>query len=265
MIADFQNKGVQTVVISEPFVLDTSSRWQDAVDKQVLATGADGKPLAYDFYFGHTGLIDIFGKQGKDWLWDIYKGLHQQGVKGVWGDLGEPEVHPTETRHATGSADQVHNIYGHQWARLVAEGYQRDFPNERPFILMRAGYSGTQRYGIMPWSGDVNRGWDGLQSQPEISLQMGMQGVGYMHSDLGGFANPVLDNELYQRWLQYGVFQPVFRPHAQDEVPSEPVYREDRTRALAREAIRLRYRLLPYNYTLASTTPARAAADAGRC
>jgi alpha-glucosidase/oligosaccharide 4-alpha-D-glucosyltransferase len=71
-----------------------------------------------------------------------------------------------------------------------------------------------------------------------------------MHSDLGGFANPVLDNELYTRWLQYGVFQPVFRPHAQDEVPPEPVYREDATKALAREAIRLRYRLLPYNYTL---------------
>jgi alpha-glucosidase (family GH31 glycosyl hydrolase) len=250
MIADFRNKGVQTVVITEPFVVDTSKRWQEAVDKQVLGTGPDGKPLAYDFFFGHTGLIDIFSTQGKDWFWDIYKGLRQQGVSGVWGDLGEPEVHPTELRHATGTADQLHNIYGHQWARLVAEGYQKDFPTERPFILMRAGYSGTQRYGILPWSGDVNRGWDGLQSQPEISLQMGMQGLGYMHSDLGGFANPVLDNELYQRWLQYGVFQPVFRPHAQEEVPSEPVYREEKTKAMAREAIRLRYRLLPYNYTL---------------
>ncbi|MRW92292.1 DUF5110 domain-containing protein [Duganella sp. FT80W] len=250
MIADFKDKGVQTVVITEPFVLNTSSRWREAVDNKVLALGPDGQPRTYDFYFGHTGLIDIFSQQGKDWLWGIYKGLHAQGVAGVWGDLGEPEYHPTDVRHATGSADQVHNIYGHQWAGLVADGYQRDFPNERPFILMRSGYSGTQRYGIIPWSGDVNRGWDGLQSQPEISLQMGMQGVGYMHSDLGGFANPVLDDELYQRWLQYGVFQPVFRPHAQEEVPSEPVYREEHTKALAREAIRLRYRLLPYNYTL---------------
>nr|WP_315260876.1 TIM-barrel domain-containing protein [uncultured Duganella sp.] len=250
MVADFRDKGVQTVVITEPFVVDTSQRWQEAVDKKVLATGPDGKPLAYDFFFGHTGLIDIFSQQGKDWYWDIYKGLRQQGVTGVWGDLGEPEVHPTELRHATGTADQLHNIYGHQWAGLVADGYRKDFPNERPFILMRAGYSGTQRYGILPWSGDVNRGWDGLQSQPEISLQMGMQGLGYMHSDLGGFANPVLDDELYQRWLQYGVFQPVFRPHAQEEVPSEPVYREEKTKALARAAIRLRYRLLPYNYTL---------------
>ncbi|WP_432380416.1 TIM-barrel domain-containing protein [Duganella sp. P38] len=250
MMADFKQQGVQTVLLTEPFVTTTSNRWQEAVDHKVLALGADGKPMTFDFFFGNTGLIDVFSKPAQDWYWNIYKGLRQQGAAGVWGDLGEPEVHPAALRHATGSADQVHNIYGHQWARLVTEGYRRDFPNERPFILMRAGYSGTQHYGIIPWSGDVNRGWDGLQSQPEISLQMGMQGLGYMHSDLGGFANPVLDDELYQRWLQYGVFQPVFRPHAQEEVPSEPVYREARTKALAREAIRLRYRLLPYNYTL---------------
>lgn len=250
MIADFQKQGVQTVVISEPFIVNTSSRWQEAVDQKILGTGPDGKPLSYEFFFGHTGLIDIFGAPGRDWLWNIYKGLRQQGVKGVWGDLGEPELHPTAMRHASGSADEVHNIYGHQWARLVAEGYQKDFPAERPFILMRAGYSGTQRYGIIPWSGDVDRSWGGLQSQPEIALQMGMQGAGYMHSDLGGFANPVEDDELYARWLQYGVFQPVFRPHAQEEVPSEPVYRNAATKALARQAVRLRYALLPYNYTL---------------
>jgi oligosaccharide 4-alpha-D-glucosyltransferase len=116
---------------------------------------------------------------------------------------------------------------------------------------MRAGYSGSQRFGMIPWSGDVSRGWGGLQSQMEISLQMGMQGQAYMHSDLGGFAGPVLDDELYVRWLQYGVFQPVFRPHAQESVPAEPVFREPATKALAREAIRLRYAMLPYNYTIA--------------
>ncbi|MGV7211479.1 TIM-barrel domain-containing protein [Oxalobacteraceae bacterium A2-2] len=250
MIADFKQQGVKTVLISEPFIVNTSLRWQEALDRDILAKDAGGQPMTYEFFFGNTGLIDIFSTRGKDWLWDIYKGLHAKGVVGVWGDLGEPEVHPTGLRHATGTADQLHNIYGHQWAGLVADGYKKDFPNERPFILMRAGYSGTQRYGIIPWSGDVDRGWGGLHSQPEISLQMGMQGVGYMHSDLGGFANPVLDDELYTRWLQYGVFQPVFRPHAQEEVPSEPVYREARTKALAREAVRLRYRMLPYNYTL---------------
>merc|ERR1711974_165436 len=71
-----------------------------------------------------------------------------------------------------------------------------------------------------------------------------------MHSDLGGFAGANLDDELYIRWLQYGVFQPIYRPHAQEDVPSEPVFRSDATKALAKVAIEMRYRLLPYNYNL---------------
>jgi oligosaccharide 4-alpha-D-glucosyltransferase len=251
MMADLAKKGVKTVVITEPFVLTTSKRWQEAVGSKVLATTKDGKPYTYDFFFGNTGLIDIYAQQGKDWFWNIYKDLKKGGVAGWWGDLGEPEVHPSDLRHATGSADQLHNVYGHDWARLIAEGYQRDFPNQRPFILMRAGYSGSQRFGMIPWSGDVGRSWGGLQSQMEIALQMGMQGMGYMHSDLGGFASAVLDDELYVRWLQYGVFQPVFRPHAQEEVAPEPVFRDEAAKKLAAEAVRLRYAMLPYNYTTA--------------
>jgi oligosaccharide 4-alpha-D-glucosyltransferase len=251
MMADFKVKGVKTVVITEPFVLTTSKRWQEAVDKNVLAQDGAGKPATYDFYFGNTGLIDLYKREGRDWWWGIYRTLKQQGVTGWWGDLGEPELHPSNLVHGTGTADQVHNIYGHDWARLIAEGYQREFPAERPFILMRAGYSGSQRFGMIPWSGDVSRSWGGLQSQMEISLQMGMQGLAYMHSDLGGFAGAVLDDELYVRWLQYGVFQPVFRPHAQEAVASEPVLRSERTKVLAREAVWLRYAMLPYNYTIA--------------
>ena len=251
MMADLAAKGVKTVVITEPFVLTTSKRWQEAVDKKALATDAGGAPFKYDFFFGHTGLVDLYRPEGRDWFWNIYKELKAGGVAGWWGDLGEPEVHPSALHHGSRTADEVHNIYGHDWARLIAEGYQKEFPNERPFILMRAGYSGSQRFGMIPWSGDVQRSWGGLQSQMEIALQMGMQGLAYMHSDLGGFASPMLDDELYVRWLQYGVFQPVFRPHAQEEVPAEPVFRAERAKSLARDAIRLRYAMLPYNYSAA--------------
>ncbi|MFZ6846863.1 TIM-barrel domain-containing protein [Undibacterium sp. RuRC25W] len=251
MIADFAAQGVKTILITEPFVLTTSDKWQEAVDQHVLATDKDGAPFKYDFYFGNTGLIDIFDPRAQSWFWNIYKNLKAQGVAGWWGDLGEPEVHPSALQHKTGSADQVHNIYGHAWSKLIADGYAKEFPQERPFILMRSGYSGSQRFGMIPWSGDVNRTWGGLRSQPEIALQMGMQGMAYMHSDLGGFAGANLDDELYTRWLQYGVFQPVFRPHAQEEVASEPVLREPATKALAKAAIVLRYRMLPYNYTIA--------------
>lgn len=251
MIEDLNQKGVKTVLITEPFVLTTSSKWNEVSEKKIVATDSIGEPATYDFYFGNTGIIDVFKKEGRDWFWNIYKGLREIGVEGVWGDLGEPEVLPSWVNFNGATADEIHNIYGHNWAKLIYDGYQQNYANERPFILMRAGYSGSQRYGMIPWSGDVSRSWGGLQSQPEIALQMGMQGMGFMHSDLGGFAGANLDDNLYARWLQYGVFQPVFRPHAHEDVASEPVFRSPKAKAKAKKAIELRYQMLPYNYNLA--------------
>ena len=250
MVERLKIKGVKTIPITEPFILNTSKKWEEAVSKNILAKDSIGNDALYEFYFGNTGLIDIYKPESRRWFWNIYKDLVDKGVSGVWGDLGEPEVHPHWVKHHMGTSSEVHNSYGGDWAKLVYEGYKRDFPNVRPFILMRAGYSGSQRYGMLPWSGDVNRTWGGLQSQPEIALQMGMQGMAYMHSDLGGFAGDNLDDNLYVRWLQYGVFQPIFRPHAQEKVPSEPIYRSEKTKRLASFAIAMRYRMLPYNYNM---------------
>ncbi|RLD66118.1 MAG: glycosyl hydrolase [Bacteroidetes bacterium] len=252
MIADFKEKGVKTILVTEPFILTTSKRWDEAVKEKILCTDTSGNPFRYDFYFGNTGLIDLYKPEAKEWFWNVYKNLTQDGIAGWWGDLGEPEVHPSALQHVNASADEVHNVYGHSWAQLIAEGYKKDFPDTRPFILMRAGSSGSQRFGLIPWSGDVDRSWGGLKPQTEIALQMGMQGLGYMHSDLGGFAGgEKFDSELYTRWLQYGIFQPIFRPHAQEHIPSEPVFQDEKTKNLARESIKLRYSLMPYNYSLA--------------
>ncbi|MEL7311782.1 MAG: TIM-barrel domain-containing protein [Pseudomonadota bacterium] len=258
MIDDFLDDGVQTVLISEPFVLTTSKRWGEAVAAGAIAKNFAGAPRLFDFYFGNTGLIDVFNDDAREWLWGIYRELAQQGVAGIWGDLGEPEVHPDNTLHylsdsqQSATADEIHNAFGHEWARMVYERYRRDFPDRRPFIMMRSGFAGTQRYGIIPWTGDVDRSWGGLQSQVELSLQMGLFGLGYIHSDLGGFAGgATFDRELYLRWLQMGVFQPVFRPHAQEHIAPEPVFHDARTLKLAREAIEQRYALLPYLSTLA--------------
>lgn len=251
MMFDLKKIGVKTILVTEPFILTTSKKWEEADKNGYLGKTKTGASYRYDFYFGNTGLVDIYNPKAKKWFWNIYKDLTKSGVSGWWGDLGEPEVHPSDLLHATGTADEVHNIYGHDWAKLIYEGYQNDFSAERPFILMRAGYSGSQKYGMIPWSGDVSRSWGGLQPQTEIALQMGMQGLAYMHSDLGGFAGgEVFDAELYTRWLQYGVFQPIYRPHAQEHIAPEPVFHDAKTKALAKKSIELRYQLLPYNYTL---------------
>jgi oligosaccharide 4-alpha-D-glucosyltransferase len=252
LIADLKKDGINTILITEPFILTSSKRWQEAVNAGAITPGPDGQPKTFDFYFGNTGLVDVFNPKAQDWFWGIYRGLKKQGVAGWWGDLGEPEVHPGDTRHLIGSGDAVHNAYGHQWAKMVYENALKDTPDERPFNMMRSGFAGSQRYGMMPWTGDVSREWGGLKPQVELSLQMSLLGLAYMHSDLGGFAGgEKFDAELYIRWLQYGVFQPVYRPHAQDHIASEPVFHEAAVQDVLRPYVNLRYRLLPYNYTLA--------------
>ena len=250
MVDDLRKNNVETILITEPFVLKTSKKWDEAVQKRILGKNDKGEAHTFDFYFGTGGIIDIYDPKGYSWFKDIYTDLLKMNVTGIWGDLGEPEAHPSTVVHANGTADEVHNIYGHDWARLVQDAFHSFNSKLRPFILMRAGYSGSQRYGIVPWTGDVGRSWGGLKSQPEISLQMGMQGIAFMGSDLGGFAGDYFDDELYVRWLQYGVFQPIYRPHAGDAVPSEPVFRNEKTKQLSKKAIELRYQMLPYNYQL---------------
>jgi len=258
MISDFASDGVRTIAITEPFVLSTSTKWQDAVDNRVLARNVAGEPRRFDFYFGNTGLIDVFDENAQQWFWQFYERLFEQGIAASWGDLGEPEVHPGDSLHWVSDAgleatgDEVHNAYGHGWAQMVYENQVRRYPDMRPVIMMRSGFVGSQRYGMVPWTGDVSRSWDGLKPQIELALQMGLLGLAYTHSDLGGFAGgEEFDSELYTRWLQYGVFQPVYRPHAQEHIPAEPVFHDRKTRNIVRDYIRLRYRLLPYIYTLA--------------
>jgi oligosaccharide 4-alpha-D-glucosyltransferase len=255
MIKTLSDNGVNTIMITEPFILSSSSQWKSAVSNKALATNLAGKPRKFDFYFGNTGLVDVFNENAQDWFWQYYQTLNDQGVSGWWGDLGEPEVHPSDVIHQFGqqqvTAAEIHNVYGHKWAEMVYDKQREAAPNRRPFIMMRSGFLGSQRYGMIPWTGDVARSWGGLKPQVELALQMGMFGLAYIHSDLGGFAGgDKFDAELYTRWLQYGVFQAVYRPHAQDHIAPEPVFHDDNTQNIVRKYIKLRYRLLPYNYSL---------------
>ena len=256
MIASLREQDVKTVLITEPFILTTSKQWDSATSANALATKDDGTPYTFDFYFGNTGLVDVFSENGQDWFWQYYEKLAAQGVAGWWGDLGEPEVHPDDIQHMWQSTKvsgaEVHNAYGHQWAKTVYNNLTALQPNTRPFVLMRSGFLGSQRFGMVPWTGDVSRSWGGLKPQVELALQMSVFGLAYTHSDLGGFAGgETFDAELYTRWLQFGTFSPVFRPHAQDNIAPEPIFHADPVKSIARDFIKLRYKMLPYNYSLA--------------
>ncbi|MFM7339748.1 MAG: TIM-barrel domain-containing protein, partial [Bacteroidota bacterium] len=123
-------------------------------------------------------------------------------------------------------------------------------PNDRLFNLIRSGGPGMQRYSAFPWSGDVQRSESGLAAQIPIMLSMSMSGVGYMHSDLGGFTGGPKNDRLYTRWMQFGAFTPIMRAHGEGVSP-EPIFYADSVRNIVNYFIQLRMQFLPYNYTLA--------------
>jgi len=268
MIAHFSKQGIKTILVTEPYLVENSLHYNQA--KPYFAVDSTGKHFYYltQFYFGNGGLLDMFRKSTQQWFWQFYHRQMENGVEGWWGDLGEPETHPANMYHNLKdlgfnrlfSANEVHNFYGHTWTKMLYEHFARYYPNKRLFSLNRSGYAGTQRYSIFPWTGDVGRNWSGLQAQLPVLLGMSMSGVPYVHSDAGGFAGGDGDCELYVRWLQFATFTPIFRPHgtalyqmdtAAFSFPSEAALFPEPYRNDAKRAIDLRYRLLPYNYTLA--------------
>jgi oligosaccharide 4-alpha-D-glucosyltransferase len=251
MINKFRGAGIKTILITEPYVLDTLKNYKDGTDKKIFVTDTLGRPfLDTLFYFGHGSLIDIFKPEACEWFWQKYQKQINNGIAAWWGDLGEPESHPSGICHVNGKANEVHNIYGHFWDKLLFEKYAENYPHTRLFHLQRSGFAGSQRYSAFPWTGDVSRSWSGLQAQLPLLLTMSLNGLSYIHSDAGGFAMGEKDDELYTRWLQFAVFTPIFRPHGSN-IPSEPVFWSEKTRNIIRNYMNLRYAFLPYNYTLA--------------
>jgi oligosaccharide 4-alpha-D-glucosyltransferase len=268
MIADFKKQNIKTTLITEPFILQYTTQYIPSLDYQ--AKDVSNNPFVLqDFYFGKGGLIDIFKKDARQWIWDIhYKKQIKNGVAAWWTDLGEPERHPENMYHnikdlgvdRMALANEVHNIYGHYWNKMLFENYAKDYPTERLFHLNRSGFAGSQRYSIFPWSGDVGRNWSGLQAQLPVMLGMSMCGVPYIHADAGGFAGGDNEGELYVRWLQFAAYTPIFRPHGTAlydhdvnavSFPSEPVLMEEPFKAEAKKVVLERYKMLPYTYTLA--------------
>jgi alpha-glucosidase (family GH31 glycosyl hydrolase) len=252
MIQRFKEKGVKTITVSEPFFTRKSKHYPYLSENKLLALDKDGNTMDIgDFYFGVGGLLDIFKPEAKAWMWQQYKDIKSYGVEGLWVDLAEPEKHPDSMIHVNGPAPLIHGIFGHEWAKMLYEGYAQDYPDERLFHMGRAGYIGTQRYGLLPWTGDVGRNWSGFKPQTSMMLSMGLSGIGYMHSDAGGFSVGEADPELYTRWMQFSSFTPIFRPHGDESIPAEPVLWPQNVQKNVKPFIELRYKMLPYNYTTA--------------
>jgi alpha-D-xyloside xylohydrolase len=221
---------------------------------------------------------DPYAAEARSIYWRQVEGkLKVLGVDAWWLDNTEPDVHSNVDREeltrrigptAAGPAAQYFNSYPLMQSRAVYEGERRSStPDKRVFILTRSGFGGLQRYGAATWSGDVASRWRDLHNQIAAGVNMSMSGAPNWTFDIGGFAledrylKPTAKDlaewrELNLRWFQFGAFAPLFRSHG--EAPARELWNIAPPGSEVYESLaaysRLRYRLLPYIYTLAGET-----------
>lgn len=259
-------EGVGLVLIEQPYVGRALPEHAELESRGFLARQGEGGPATYltrNPWWGKGGMIDWTNEAGAAFWHDRKRQpLVEMGVLGHWTDLGEPEAYdstswyhgvaPGKHRHA-----DVHNLYNLKWNESIAEGYRRNGVRRRPFVLSRSGTSGSQRYGVAFWSGDIGSNLGSLAAHVSAQTHVSMSGVDYFGSDVGGFHRGALGrgdlDEMYTQWFAAGAMLDVpVRPHTENLCnckETSPDRIGDRSSNLAN--LRLRYELTPYYYSLA--------------
>ncbi|HET6630663.1 MAG TPA: TIM-barrel domain-containing protein [Woeseiaceae bacterium] len=261
MLDSLEELGFRVVTIVDPGVkADTTSGYdlaREGLEGGYFVRYPDGTPYIGSVWPGPSYFPDFSLPDARRWWGDHLVALREQGVDGIWNDMNEPAVwgkaFGLEALMGEGnevfSQRRMHNLYGFLMAETAFEALRRGRPDERPFNLTRAGFAGEQRFTAV-WTGDNVASWEHLQLGIRMLLGLGLSGVPFVGTDVGGFVGTPTP-ELYARWMQVGAFSPLFRSHTAANTPDqEPWSFGEQVEEIAREAIELRYRLLPYLYSL---------------
>ncbi len=204
---------------------------------------------------GRTAFPDFVKEETRRW-WGRLNAEHVKcGLAGIWNDMNEPatgKISALPMRFDRDGANYPHARYRNQYAMLMAmgtvHGLKAAMPGMRTFILSRAGFAGMQRYAAN-WTGDNVSCWEHLAMSVYMNANLGLSGQPFVGSDVGGFCGDT-NEELLIRWYQYGIFQPFLRNHSCNGTADQyPWSFGDRAETIIRQALLLRYRLLPYTYT----------------
>jgi alpha-D-xyloside xylohydrolase len=211
-------------------------------------------------------LYDATNAEARKFYWDqVNKGLFSIGADAWWMDTNEPETEGLEENiqlgHnlAIGSGDRYVNVYPLLDTAAVYDGQRSTSDRKRVYILSRSAFAGSQRNAVTAWSGDLISDWFSYRRQIPAGLNFALSGIPYWTTDIGGFvfgspSDPVF-RELFVRWFQYGTFNPILRVHGTRNPDENELwsYGPDAQKILV-SFDRLRYRLLPYTYSLAWKT-----------
>lgn len=267
MMAELHAMGFKVVTIVDPGVKAEVgyAGCDSGLEHDVFLKLPDGSLAQGVVWPGLTYHPDFSQSTTRAWWAAQLQPLLAAGVDGLWNDMNEPLyfgdgkaisppdylVHRDDDGH-TFYHVQRHNLYGHEMAQASYQALRQAAPHKRPFNITRSGYAGTQAY-ASSWTGDNKSTWDNLRLSLAMNLNMALSGQSFTGPDLGGFA---LDTtpELLVRWYQACVLFPFYRNHsAIDAIPQEAWRFGEPYESIIRETIALRYRLLPYLYTVAAT------------
>ena len=254
MLERLSDNGFRVVTIIDPGVKHDPGYWvyDEAVEGDLLCRTEGGDTYIGRVWPGDTAFPDFATPEARAWWGRLNADHVRSGLAGIWNDMNEPAtgfVPPNRMRYDHGrvSHDRLHNQYALLMAMGTLEGLRTALPELRPFILSRSGFAGIQRYAAN-WMGDNCSRWDHLQLSVAMGMGLGVSGQPFVGADIGGFAEDT-EPELFLRWMQYGALTPFARNHAMAGTIDQYVWSfgEEVLRG-AREAIRLRYRLMPYLY-----------------
>ncbi|CAM0137680.1 glucosidase II [Umbelopsis sp. WA50703] len=260
---ELSQKGRKLVTIIDPHIKRDDDYYicKEAKDKNLFVKQPSGPDYEGWCWPGQSSWVDYTNPAARKWWaeqfkFDHYK--HSTDALHVWNDMNEPSVFngpeitmPKDMVHHGGWEHRVlHNVYGQIYHGSTADGLKERLPvQQRPFVLSRAFYAGSQRFGSI-WTGDNMAQWDALQASMPMIMSVGVAGLPFAGADVGGFFNNP-SHELLVRWYQAGAFQPFFRAHAHiDTKRREPWLVGEPYTDIIRSVVRERYALLPYWYNL---------------
>ncbi len=254
MLKRLSDKGFRVITIIDPGVKHEPGYWvfDQARERDVLCKTEGGDIYIGQVWPGNTAFPDFVTEEARAWWGELNAAHVQSGLAGIWNDMNEPATGAIDARRMRfGDGKYSHERFHNQYALLMAmgtvDGLLDAMPDLRTFVLSRAGSAGIQRYAAN-WMGDNVSRWDHLWLSVPMASGFGISGQAFVGADIGGFAGHS-NAELFLRWIQYGALTPFCRNHS--EIGNVDQYAwawGDVIRDLAREAIRLRYRLLPYLY-----------------
>lgn len=221
MIQELKENQVELMVSVWPTV-DTSADTYETMNEEGYLVQADRGLRIHMNWMGETVFFDATNPGTRQFVWEqCRKNYYEKGVRLFWLDEAEPEFGPYDFdiyRYHIGSALQVSNIYPYYYAKGFYDG-MKEAGQKNVMNLVRCAWAGSQKFGALIWSGDIHSSFRSMREQLQIGLNMGLAGIPWWTTDIGGFLGGDIYSEgfreLMVRWFGWGVFTPVLRLHGE--------------------------------------------------